>query len=1707
MKKRLLCLLAIFIFFASAVFAQTTLVAGDIAFTGYNTDDNTVNGPTANDDFSFILLKNITSGTVIYFTDFGWRSDAPAFQTANPCGASTGATSDGIIQWTATSDLAYGTQIRIRCRTNLSATLGSVTGIQATFNVATDYLSLASGGDQVFAYQGTFAAPTLLAGISANGPWDATLTDCQFSSAMSTLPAALSSNSYAVAITPEVDNARLKSSVMLTGNAATDITAIHDAANWDVNDVTAFLLPPVLTAAPVVTTSAGATAHTQGTPVIVDGGITVTDADNANLFSATISITGNFQSAEDVLQFTDQNGITGSYNPATGVLTLSGSSTVANYQTALRSISYNNTAVIPNTSNRTISFRTNDGAVNSNIATKTVTVTALNPAPVVTTSGGNTSFIQGTPVVVDGSITVTDANNANLVSSTVSITGGFQSSEDVLQFTNQNGITGNYNSSTGVLTLSGSATVADYQTALRSITYNNTSATPNTANRTISFVVNDGTVSSNTATKTVTITATNAAPVITSSAGITAHTQGTPVIVDGAITVTDADNANLSSATISITGNFQSAEDVLQFTNQNGITGSYNPATGVLTLSGSSTVANYQTALRSISYNNISATPNTTNRIVSFSASDGTTNSNTATKTVSVTSSTVGATTLTIGDIAFTGYNSAGTDDFSFIILRPSGITSGTQIKFTDYAWVSGACGTNGWGTTVEQEITWTASTTLTYGMQVRVNGLTASTGTVSGTALSLSQGGDQIFAFQGDRTGVYTLLAGIHMNQEAATSAANWDDVPAPTGVGSNRPACLTNGTYALFINPEVDNARLKTTVTITGDPATDRATINNAANWDVDNVNPFILPPAFNAASVVTTSAGNTSYSIGTPVAVDGALTVTDADDVNLSSATVSITGGFQSGQDILQFSNQNGITGSYNAATGILTLTGTSTVGNYQTALRSVTYNNTSATPDRSNRTISFATNDGNASSNVATKVVAFINETPVVTTSAGNTAHTPGTPVIVDGGITVTDGDNANLSSATISITGNFHSAEDVLQFTDQNGITGSYNSATGVLSLSGSSTVANYQTALRSVRYNNSSTAPNTSERTISFSVNDGIDNSNTATKTISIPPTVTINQAPGQNDPANTSPVLFRVQFSETVNGFGSNDVIVTGPAGSTATVLPASPMDVIAGTYTVSVSGMTADGTITVSIGANAVTDLAGNANTASTSTDNTVAYDATKPTVTINQATTQIDPTNTSPVNFTVVFSEPVSNFGTGDITLSGTANATTAVITGSGTTYNVAVSGMSGSGTVIATIAAGAATDAAGNENTASTSTDNTVTYDNTAPILTVVTIASNNANTAYAKLGDKVTLLFTASEAIQTPGVSILGHPVTPTLVTGNQWKAEYTTVNTDAEGTIAFLVSELKDLTGNNASDVSATTNGSSVIYDKTAPALTGVCPASQSLSAGAGCTANVSWTVPTATDANVPGTFSAYEHTGGDPGLFNTGTYNIVYKFKDPAGNETICSFTVTVTDNAGPTFTTALTANPGVIWPPNHKFEDIVLTYVTADNCSGTVTNNITVTSPDPIDGDWIVVNDHLVQLRSERSNGRDRVYTITVTPQDASGNLGTSQSVQVYVSNNPAPGARITSTEQEIREIPGKLQMMAFPNPSRNYFTLALKGSRTEQVTLRITDVWGRVVEVRKGIAANGTVRIGDNYRPGTYIAELIQGTERVRVMLIKQ
>src|SRR5262249_45702635 len=90
------------------------------------------------------------------------------------------------------------------------------------------------------------------------------------------------------------------------------------ATNSSGTSYTSFATFTTANAAPVVVTPGGTTLTftENGSAAAIDAGIPVSD-DTANLAGATISITGNLTSAEDVLGFTNQNGITGSYNAST----------------------------------------------------------------------------------------------------------------------------------------------------------------------------------------------------------------------------------------------------------------------------------------------------------------------------------------------------------------------------------------------------------------------------------------------------------------------------------------------------------------------------------------------------------------------------------------------------------------------------------------------------------------------------------------------------------------------------------------------------------------------------------------------------------------------------------------------------------------------------------------------------------------------------------------------------------------------------------------------------------------------------------------------------------------------------------------------------------------------------------------------------------------------------------------------------------------------------------------------------------------------------------------------------------------------------------------------------------------------------------------------------------------------------------------------
>src|SRR5690606_11845107 len=88
-----------------------------------------------------------------------------------------------------------------------------------------------------------------------------------------------------------------------------------------------------------------------------------------------------------------------------------------------------------------------------------------------------------------------------------------------------------------------------------------------------------------------------------------------------------------------------------------------------------------------------------------------------------------------------------------------------------------------------------------------------------------------------------------------------------------------------------------------------------------------------------------------------------------------------------------------------------------------------------------------------------------------------------------------------------------------------------------------------------------------------------------------------------------------------------------------------------------------------------------------------------------------------------------------------------------------------------------------------------------------------------------------------------------------------------------------------------------------------------------------------------------------------------------------------------------------------------------------------------------------------------------------------------------------------------QDIEEIlSGKLKVMVAPNPATTRFQLNIASITNESVSIRITDINGRVVEQINRAATNTTVFVGEKLRAGVYFAEVIAGNEREIIKLIK-
>ncbi|WP_319421314.1 DUF4347 domain-containing protein [Pleurocapsa sp. FMAR1] len=855
---------------------------------------------------------------------------------------------------------------------------------------------------------------------------------------------------------------------------------------------------------------------------IGDTDVSITDPDNTNIASAKITLT-NAQASDLLAAGTLPAGITAStYNATTGVITLTGSASLANYQTAIRAISFNNTSNNPNTTPRKVDVVVNDGTANSNTATATINVIPVNDPPVLDLDGNDSSGATGANYLTtftekgsavsigDTDVSITDPDNTNIASAKITLTNA-QASDLLAAGTLPAGITAStYNATTGVITLTGSASLANYQTAIRAISFNNTSNNPNTTPRKVDVVVNDGTANSNTATATINVIPVNDPPVIdldaNDSSGATGanyrttfNKNGSAVAIGDIDTlITDPDNTNIASATITLT-NRQASDLLAAGTLPTGITTTgYNATTGVITLTGSASLANYQTAIRTITFNNTSNNPSTTPRSVNVVVNDGSANSNTATATININTPPV---------IDLDGNDSSGATGNNY------------QNKFS----FNGSAVTIADADTIITDTDDTNLTSATITLTNRPNGASevlAVLGTLP-TGITAST--------YDSNTGVITLTGSASLaNYQTAISQITYNNTAGVAG--------RITGDRTINVVVNDGNANSNTAI--------------STISVSLLNNSPPVLDLDDNDSSGATGANYQTTFNkngSAVPIA-DIDVKITDTDDTNIDSATITLTNR-QASDLLVAGSLPAGITASaYDPATGVITLKGGATLANYQTAIRAITFNNTSGNPITTARNVSVVVNDGNNNSNTATTTIK-INTPPIIdldgNDSSGATgnnyqtafAKTGSAVSIADRDVKITDPDNTNIASATITLTN--RQTSDVLAAagTLPTGITASaYDPATGVITLSGSASLANYQTAIRAISFNNTSTSPSTTARKVDVVVNDGTVNSNTATTTISI-----FDLLKGTNSP-------------DALTGGTGNDLIIAGKGEDTLT-------------------------------------------------------------------------------------------------------------------------------------------------------------------------------------------------------------------------------------------------------------------------------------------------------------------------------------------------------------------------------------------------------------------------------------------------------------------------------------------------------------------------------------------------------------------------
>ena len=724
---------------------------------------------------------------------------------------------------------------------------------------------------------------------------------------------------------------------------------------------------------------------------------------------------------------------------------------------------------------------------------------------------------------------IADPAGANISSATVTISN-YQTG-DVLSYDNSvAGITAVFSGST--LTLSGTTSRANYALALQHVFYNSTNDNISTANRTINVTVNNATGKvSNSAVTTIGVTAVNDAPVgIAKTVSTSLNTSYILQATDFAFT--DAESNSLSAVKIS---SVPASVGILQFDT----TGSGNWTT--VTTNQSITAANIASGrLRFVPTTGLSGPAQFT-----FQVQDtgGTANSGVDTDTtprnftVNVLTGPNTAPTLTrdltlvsnvednftptpqtILQLMTDGGANAFSDPDTSASLFGLAIVGNTANASTQGVWQYSTDGTNWYGIGTVGDNSSTLALALSASSQIRFVPVADYNGTPSPLVVramddtyagSFTSGSSRI-TFNSGTNGGSSSVSAITRNLNTTVTAVN----DAPSLISGNPILNGINATQTNYAGQSVSDFIMSAV-------GSNRTQVTDIDFGSVQGI-AIISAAGANGTWQYSTDGGSTWTTVGS-VSVNSALLLRSTDKIRFNPD------GVNSGSGAITYRAWDQISGT------VATKVDTSSYGG-TTAFSVLT----------DTASISVTSASGPALANTSTPLSYIENA------AAGS----------INTSLTLTDPNSATLSSAQISVI-NFVSGQDVLAFTNDGStmgnIAGSYNSSTGIITLSSSgstATIAQWQAALRAVKYSNSSNAPDVTTRNINYQITDTLGlPSNVLSTTVGV---ISVNDAPSG---ANKSiGVTQSSNYVFSVSDFGFSDA-ADSPAnnfsGAIITALP----------------------------------------------------------------------------------------------------------------------------------------------------------------------------------------------------------------------------------------------------------------------------------------------------------------------------------------------------------------------------------------------------------------------------------------------------------------------------------------------------------------------------------------------------------------------